>query len=129
MGSGVSIDVEPIAPAESPRPCLRRDLEFTHRQVGDETEVIVCDPLTGRYFRAGELEATLFALLDGETPVEEVAARLTEQFPDLPAEEVTEFIAQLDRLGFLEGSAAVGARPRLPLYRRLLYALFALTLA
>jgi len=48
---------------ETQRPRLRRDLEFTHRQTGDTTEVIVCDPLTSRYFRASELEGALFALL------------------------------------------------------------------
>jgi putative peptide zinc metalloprotease protein len=114
--------VTPTAPEEVRRPCLRRDLEFTHRQAGGEAEVIVCDPLTGRYFRAGELEAGLFALLDGERSVEEVAERLTAEFPDLPAEEVPVFVDHLDRLGFLEGSAAIGVRPRPPLFRRLLFA-------
>lgn len=112
----------PTAPEEARRPCLRRDLEFTHREAAGEAEVIVCDPLTGRYFRAGELEASLFALLDGERSVEEVAAELTAEFPDLPEEEVPVFVAHLDQLGFLEGSAAIGVRPRQPLFRRLLFA-------
>jgi putative peptide zinc metalloprotease protein len=114
--------VTPVSPSNSDRPRLRRDLEFTHRQHGETTEVIVCDPVGGRYFRAGELEAALFALLDGETPLAEITGRLVREFPDLPEEEVPAFVAELDRMGFLEGSAAVGARPRPPLYRRLLYA-------
>lgn len=108
-------------PSESERPRLRRDLEFTHREADGRTEVIVCDPVAGRYFRAGELEAALFAMLDGETPLETITERLVEQFPDLPPEEVPAFVAELGRIGFLEGSlAAVRERP--PFYRRLLYA-------
>jgi hypothetical protein len=71
-------------PTEIQRPCLRRELEFTHRHAGDAVEVIVYDPVTGRYFRAGALESALFALLDGETPLDEIATRLTRDFPDLP---------------------------------------------
>jgi hypothetical protein len=111
-----------IPPEPQVPPRLRRDLEFTHRQAAGATEVIACDPVSGRYFRAGELEAAHFTLLDGDTPLEVVAGRLTQEFPGLPAEEVTDFVAQLDRIGFLEGAARVGARPRTPLYRRLLYA-------
>jgi multidrug resistance efflux pump len=112
-------DSPPAARQEHPR--LRRDLEFTHRQAGDAQEMIVCDPLTGRFFRAGELEARLFALLDGETPVDVIAERMTSAFPRLPGRDVPVFIAQLDRLGFLEGSATVGLRARKPLSERLLY--------
>jgi putative peptide zinc metalloprotease protein len=113
--------VEPTSPAGTERPRLRRDLEFTHRQAGGATEVIVCDPRTGRYFRAGELEAALFALLDGETELSAIATRMASEFDGLPAEDIPAFVGQIDRLGFLE-SSVVAAAARLPLYRRLLYA-------
>ena len=58
---------ETSALSEKERPRLRRDLEFTHREAGGAAEVIVCEPRTGRYLRAGALEAALFAMLDGET--------------------------------------------------------------
>jgi putative peptide zinc metalloprotease protein len=107
---------------DSDRPRLRRDLEFTHRDADGRTEVIVYDPVTGRYFRAGELEATLFALLDGEHPVTEIAERLAAEFPGLPAEDVPPFIGQIEQMGFLEGSAVLATKPREPLHRRLLFA-------
>src|SRR5438128_878249 len=112
--------MDPNPSEETQRPRLRRELEFTHRRLGDAVEVIVYNPLTGSYFRAGELEAALFALLDGETPLDEITTRLTRTFPDLPAADVPAFIQHLGRLGFLEGSKATRARP--PIYRRLLYA-------
>src|SRR5260221_7956984 len=56
-----------VCSSDLQRPRLRRDLEFTHRRVRNVDEIIVCDPVSGGYFRAGELEAALFKLLDGET--------------------------------------------------------------
>src|SRR5258706_4255889 len=102
------------------RPRLRRDLEFTHRRVRNVDEIIVCDPDSGGYFRAGELEAALFKLLDGETPPDEIASRLSQEYPDITAEDVDAFIAHLATLGFMEGTSAGRWRP--PLYRRLIYA-------
>jgi hypothetical protein len=61
-------------------------------------------------------------MLDGEATLDEITDRLVRQFPDLPEEEVPAFVAELDRMGFIEGSAVQAARPRPPLARRMLYA-------
>src|SRR5262245_27194202 len=58
-------DREMTTPAESGRPRLRRSLEFTERHTAGGTERIVSDPLPGRSFRGGELEAAWFARLEG----------------------------------------------------------------
>ena len=75
------------------RPCLRPDLVRS-----DQGEhLILKDPVSGRFFRAGPAERTILGLLDGTRTPEEVRAQCG---LDVELAVLQGFLAQLDRLGF-----------------------------
>lgn len=84
-------------------PRLRTDLIESRQEEGGQNYHIIKDPVTYRFFRLREVEYRLAKLLDGHTPLSEVAAKIeTELGIRLPAEQMERFVATLDQLLFLE---------------------------
>src|SRR5215469_15204194 len=84
-------------------PKLRDDVVIKRQNEG----CVLKDARSGRFFRLGEMEATIAEELDGDTPLEivqcHVEARLGAKIPD----EAPQAVADLfQRLGLLEDSKA-----------------------
>ena len=84
-------------------PPLRSDIEVARRDVAGQSETILKDPLSNRYFRLRETEWFVAQLFDGRRTLEEVRTRALEQFPDLklPADEIRRFAQRLALAGML----------------------------
>lgn len=77
-------------------PRLRRDLTVSHQQAAGATLCVVKDPVSGEFFRLGELETFIAEQLDGATPLEVVRQRTETRFGSpLPSETLASFVAHL----------------------------------
>lgn len=85
------------------------------------TVVVLGDPVSGRYFRLREVEGTILSLLDGRQELAAIHEEVSRMFPGrrVPLEAVTAFVAQVERLGLLEG--VKGDPPRRSLIQRVLF--------
>jgi putative peptide zinc metalloprotease protein len=84
-------------------PKLRGDLTVSQQQAAGATVCVVKDPVSGKFFRFGELEQFIADQLDGETPLDMVRQRTEEAFrATLPAQTLTAFIKSLEKGGLLE---------------------------
>jgi hypothetical protein len=94
----------------SPQPRLREDL-IVMKRAGAERSYIIKDPLSERFFRAGEPEIFLARQLGGATPLEDIRLRTEQEFgAPLPSKSLEIFVQRLERLGFLESQEeGVGA--------------------
>jgi putative peptide zinc metalloprotease protein len=82
---------------------LRSDLVHSYQGSGDSIILVVKDPLTGRFFRFGQIEAFILGRLGGEATAEQLQATVEEQFgAALPRETLDQFLAKLGRMGLLE---------------------------
>src|SRR5688572_3560504 len=114
-----------VVPASPPR--LRRDLTVSYQQAAGTAVCVLKDPVSGRFFRFGELEQFIAEQLDGETPLEVVRQRTEARFgAALPAPTLADFVKNLDKAHLLEvegprGAHGKGRRGRIrgsPLYVR-----------
>jgi len=88
-------------------PKLRNDLTIVERRLAGEVSSIVKDPLTGNFFRLGEVERFIADQFDGATPVEVVRKRTEEKFATcLSPETLNQFIKTLEKGGLLESAAS-----------------------
>jgi multidrug resistance efflux pump len=113
-------------PPESPR--LRDDLVFSAQKSGSEGQVVVKDPLSGKFFRLGEIEYFICRQLNGRGSAEAIRKRTEKKFavPLAPAT-LEQFVETLRRRGLLregnseparDGTAAPGRMRGSPLYLR-----------
>ncbi len=87
----------------NPNPRLRTDLVESRQEEGGQTYFRVKDPRTQRFFRMREVEHKIVRLLDGQTPLPQIAAKIEEEFGlKLPLEQLEQFVDKLDELLFLE---------------------------
>jgi len=96
-----------------PRPKLRDDLVISQQSKDGKPVVVIKDPVTGRFFRFGEIEGFILQNLDGNRrPAELPTAILTRFGASLSEESLQQFIQRLQRLGFLDltGSGATSSR-------------------
>ena len=101
----------------SPNPRLRTDLVESRQVEGGQTYYIVKDPRTQRFFRMREVEHKIVQLLDGQTPLPQIATKVEEEYGlKLPLEHLEQFVDKLDELLFLESEksekklASIGSR-------------------
>jgi len=111
-------------------PRLRSDLTVSHQQVAGATRCVVKDPISGRFFRFGELEWFIAKQLDGETPLDMVRSRTETAFGGtLAGETLTTFTRTLEKQGLLvaeETTSRDGARARGRIRGSVLYLRFPL---
>jgi putative peptide zinc metalloprotease protein len=111
-------------------PRLRSDLTVSHQQVAGGVRHVVKDPVSGKFFRFGELEWFIAEQLDGETPLDVVRTKTEAAFAGtLDAETLTAFTKKLDKQGLLtraETAAPEPASVRPPMRGSLLYVRFPL---
>lgn len=84
------------------KPRLRGNLEFS-RDAGPEAEITtVKDPLTGRFYRFGPVEAFILKQLDGATEPEDIQEKAAQKFGALlDSETLGAFLKSLDQRGLL----------------------------
>src|SRR5689334_14735019 len=92
-------------PSSAATPQLRADLEPFAMTEDGRTVVVLGDPVSGRYFRLREVEGTILSLLDGCQELAAIHEEVSRMFPGrrVPLEAVSAFVAQVERLGLLEG--------------------------
>ncbi len=87
----------------NPHPRLRTDLIESQQKEGGQTYFIIKDPRTQRFFRMREVEHKIVQLLDGQTPLPQIADKIEEECGlKLPLEQLERFVDKLDELLFLE---------------------------
>jgi len=86
---------------------LRSDLVVSSAQIDGQTVYNIKDPITNRFFRLREPEYWLVKQLDGTTAYDSIAQGFQEKFGHrMLASDVESFVAQLEKLYFLENSRA-----------------------
>src|SRR6185369_13802027 len=89
------------------RPKLRGDLILRCQTEGEAEIWIVKDPVAERFFRFRSIEGFILGQLDGATALEAIRHRVEAEFgATLPPETLTQFVARLERIGLLGGTAA-----------------------
>ena len=96
----------------SPLVKLRSDLLIRESSAGQEPELVIKDPRTGRFFRFKEVEGFILQRLDGATSSEEIVRSVRERFQsDLSTEHLEQFLQRIRRIGLLGGgSSAPGSK-------------------
>jgi putative peptide zinc metalloprotease protein len=99
MGAGQQLFAE-----GTPLPRLRADLVISRQQLHGQTNFVVKDPISLRYFRLGPPERHLAELLDGRRTLPEVTAGLQEKFPGDGFDDaaVGAILMQFLRMSFLQ---------------------------
>lgn len=89
-------------------PKLRDDLIIVEKVRQGVRQLVVKDPITMKYFQFGELERTLFGLLDGATPPPKIIEKFNAEHPDaeMTLDDLKEFLGDIDKMHLLEKSAA-----------------------
>jgi putative peptide zinc metalloprotease protein len=81
-------------------------LEVSEQRAADAAVYVLKDPASGRIFRLPETAYFIARQLDGETAPDEIRRRAQEKFgAAVSAEELEAYVAQLRRLGLVEGAA------------------------
>jgi putative peptide zinc metalloprotease protein len=100
-------------PAAESSPRLRGDLVQSYHGTGDALTLVVKDPVNGRFFRFGQVEAFLLGRLGGQTTAEQLQAAVQDQFgAPLPRETLDQFVARLWRLDLLQTAERKWQRPK-----------------
>lgn len=98
----------------SSQPKLRSDLLSSSAEIDNQLVYTLSDPIRGTYFRLRAPEFWLIQQLDGQTTMDQIAARFNEQFgANLSGEAVESFVAQLGGLFFLETTGSENVTSRL----------------
>ncbi len=89
----------------SDTPLLKPTLD-AHREDKDGAVFYrLADPTTGREYRLYEVEYLIAQMLDGRTPIGDIAARVRDELKfDLSANDLERFVRELESLGFLSGT-------------------------
>ena len=88
-------------------PRLRQDLVLSRQDTPEGARFVLKDPRNGAFFRMQEAEHAIVRRLDGATPLDAVAAGVSQELGvDASAEDVAPFVEQLDRRGLLDKGAA-----------------------
>jgi putative peptide zinc metalloprotease protein len=94
-------------------PRFRRDLTVSRQASAAGAVFVVKDPVRGRFYRLPEEAHFIADQLDGATPLDVVRARTVEKFgAQLPPQELSAFVRQLDKSGLLESDRQGRARRR-----------------
>jgi putative peptide zinc metalloprotease protein len=85
----------------------RPDLEAKQQRYQGRLYWVVKDPVALQYFRFEEEEFALLGMLDGESSLEDIAARFEAEFPPqiIRTEEIQQFIGTLHRSGLVIADA------------------------
>jgi putative peptide zinc metalloprotease protein len=85
---------------------LRSGLEVSEQRAAKAAVFVLKDPASGRIFRLPETAYFIARQLDGETAPDEIRSRVEQKFgAAVSAEELDAYLAQLRRLGLVEGAA------------------------
>jgi multidrug resistance efflux pump len=107
-----------MATETDPLPQLRADLIVSRQEAPGGPCFVLKDPRTRRFFRLGEAEYSIARRLDGETPLESVAAQVAAELKtDVSAEILAPFVEQLRRGGLLDRPGEPPPRTRQPLFQ------------
>src|SRR3990167_1621622 len=89
-------------------PKLRDDLILVEKIRQGKRLLVIKDPLKVQYYQFGELEITLFRLLDGKTPPPKIVEEFNKTHPDaeMAMDELKEFLGEIEKMHLLEKSAA-----------------------
>ena len=87
-------------------PCLRADLAIIEQVFRGETNFVVKDPATQKYFRFRPVEMGVMRCFDGRRTHDEIAATLAEQGVRLSARAVEGFARKLSSIGLMERTLA-----------------------
>jgi putative peptide zinc metalloprotease protein len=92
---------------------LRSGLEVSEQRAGDAKVYVLKEPASGRIFRLPESAYFIAQQLDGRTAPDEIRRRAEEKFgAAVSREELDAYLAQLRRLGLIEGAAQAPASTR-----------------
>lgn len=96
----------PEAPQKRLGPKLRDDLILVEKIRQGQKQLVIKDPITVKYFQFGELEITLFRLLDGQTPPPKIIEKFNAAHPDaeMSMEDLKDFMGEIDKMHLLEKS-------------------------
>jgi putative peptide zinc metalloprotease protein len=99
---------------------IKDDLQYQTQTVEGTRYFVVKEPISGKFIRLREPEYTLLGYLDGNHSPAEAAEYFERTFHQpITAEAVEQFVAQLERLGFVEGKAAQPSRRKSVLFIKL----------
>jgi putative peptide zinc metalloprotease protein len=85
-------------------PRLRSDLTVSRQETAEGSVCVLKDPVSGAFFRFGDIEQFIAEQLDGATPLDEVRRRTEAHFDaSLTPESLQAFVARLVKSGLLEG--------------------------
>lgn len=89
-------------------PKLRDDLILVEKVRQGNRLLVIKDPINVEYYQFGELEITLFRLLDGNTPPPKIIEQFNAKHPDaeMTMDELKDFLGQIDKMHLMEKSAA-----------------------
>jgi putative peptide zinc metalloprotease protein len=91
-------------------PCLRSELVLKPLPAADGSSYLLSDLAGGRYFRLGEREAAILALLDGQHEVVRVVADCSAHGGSISALAVEQFVQDLRLAGLLQERASLWQR-------------------
>src|SRR5258705_7125345 len=93
-------------------PTLRADLIIREQRSGDRACAVVKDPVTGEFFRFGEVEHFILQRLDGRTPLTDTRRHAELHFDAaLPEETIAAFVDELRNNHLLAGGERAHERP------------------
>jgi multidrug resistance efflux pump len=96
--------MEAVLTGATAAPRFRSDLEVSEQRAGAATVYVLKEPASGRIFRLPEVAYFIARQFDGQSAPEDIRKRAEEKFGDaLSQEELDAYLAQLRRLGLLEG--------------------------
>src|ERR1041385_8372617 len=95
-------------------PKFRTDLTVSEQPTANGPVLVVKDPLSGAFFRLGDLARFLASQCDGATSVEVIRQRAEKEFGgSLPQEVFKHFLVSLEKAGLLESGHTPSPRRRL----------------
>lgn len=89
-------------------PKLRTDLILVEKIRQGQKQLVIKDPIAVQYYQFGELEITLFGLLDGQHSPPKIIEKFNAIHPDaeMTTDELKEFLGEIDKMKLLEKGAS-----------------------
>ena len=96
----------PQTPPKQLGPKLRDDLVLVEKIRQGKRLLVIKDPIAAKYYQFGEVEITLFRLMDGKTPPPKMIESLNAAHSDveMTMDDLKEFLGDIDKMHLLEKS-------------------------
>ncbi len=89
-------------------PKLREDLILVEKVRQGQRQLVIKDPISVKYYQFGELEITLFGLLNGSIPPPKILEQFNAAHPDadMTMDDLKDFLGEIDKMKLLEKGAS-----------------------